>query len=308
MSEFSSKLGVLDRQLSGIQSSANNFGRTSNSINRAASSLEQLTSSLIPSSLNPFETEKKTSSALHYTTKDGNPRLAKNSGAAADQIDMNILPAPVDTCIMIEPYISSTGSVRYLGRNVYETIQNMIAGKETLGHAVVVDATGRPSAAVYDKIGDGYCLKGTNVPVKIKEENGKIQGVLLSEKEYSACVTSMQTTDQSLRKFTYDSRLGSSDDANVQSWFQRNWDWLLSVAGALVAFGTSFFLSRRSKKKEKRAQQNVQNLKAEVNVLTNQILDLTEKNNALASSSQQLGSQVPDNDGTFMPAIGNSRD
>lgn len=293
-SGFDSALGTAKK----VGSSINNVSNTVNSVSSSVHRLSTAAKNAIPGSSN-------SQSAASVSNASPAPVAANGvgSGTAAGGVPSSAtagatLSAPIGTCIILNSTVTSTGQPRYLGRNVYETISNMMQGKETTAHAVVVDDKGLPSAAIYEQKGDSFYLKGTNTPVKINiGSSGQIEdAVLLNEKEYAACVKSMSTTDQKKRYFAELSELGNAEDANAHSWFSRNWDWLLTVIATVIAGVASFFVFRRSQKQEKAAKNTASELRTQVDTLNNQVAELTEKSNALASNSSLVPDQENVND------------
>ncbi|MBQ3116903.1 MAG: hypothetical protein IJC11_01090 [Alphaproteobacteria bacterium] len=201
--------------------------------------------------------------------------------------------APEGTCVIIPKEVTANKQFRYLGRNAYESLVNMANLREGCDNVVVLDATGQPSAAVYDRTATGYVLKGTQIPVKIEVENGGYKGVALSETEFAVCVKAIQTQDPNQEKFKTTSEMGKAEDANAAGWFKRNWEWLTgAIVTAAVAIGACF-LFKKQRKKTKDAQKKVSELKTQVTKLETDIAELsTEKSGE--STLAQNGTLVKD--------------
>ena len=201
--------------------------------------------------------------------------------------------APEGTCVIIPAAVTANKQPRYLGRNAYESLVNMANMREGCDNVVVLDATGNPSAAVYDRTATGYVLKGTQIPVKIETENGRYKGVTLSETEFAVCVKAIQTQDPNQKKFETTSELGRAEDANVAGWLKRNWEWLTgAIVATAIAIGACF-LFKKQRKKTKDAQKKVSELKTQVADLQTNITELsTEKSGE--STLAQNGTLIKD--------------
>lgn len=216
------------------------------------------------------------------------------------------LIAPEGTCIILPAAVTNSGKPRYLGKEAYQTIVDMINGKETLGNVVVLGSDMKPSTKVYDVTSSGVFLKGTNVPVDIKyNSNNQIAGIYLTEREYESCVKGITSTDQSVQKFTTSSELGQAEDEDLRPWYSRWLKEILIGATFLLGGGLIFWLVNRQKKKTKKANNQANDLKQQALTLTEQINDL-QKQNTLADNATKVNTATLDTVTPFMQVNTNS--
>ncbi len=244
------------------------------------------------------------------TTSNGTTVAVQTQGGAgaADEVNGGLI-APEGTCIILPPQVTTGGKPRYIGKEAYQTIVDMINGKSTVGNAVVIGDDMKLSSKVYDITSSGVFLKGTNTPVDIQyNSDRKVAGVYLTEREYESCVKGITTTDQNTQKFTTSSELGTAEDEDVRPWYIR---WLKEIiigTTFVLGGGLMFWLVHRQKKKTKQANNQANDLKQQASTLTEQVNDLQKQNqNTLADNATKVNPDTLDPSASFVQVnTGNS--
>lgn len=182
------------------------------------------------------------------------------------------LTAPNGTCIILPSDISQTGQPRYLGKNAYQSLMNIMSQNPdgVCSDVVILDANNLPSALVYDQTADGkLLLKGTQIPVDIKKaDDGTYAAVPLSEKEFASVQEGMKT--QGPGKFNVSDK-GEAEDADSRSWFERNWAAIVSSFAVICGALGAWLMIRKYKKSQKNAKNTTAALSSQVSSLEKQI-------------------------------------
>ena len=218
-----------------------------------------------------------------------------------------VYEAPEGTCIILPPQVTANGQPRYLGAKAYESIKNlMTGGNGPNNNVVVVGPDGKPSQNVYTYNPDGtLCVRGTQTPVDIQQtSDGKLAGVILSEKEYFSAGYGIQQEQQNpgAQQIKQNAELGKAEDANNASWWEKNWQWLVGAGIAVAAAITGYFLIRNQKKKTKSANNQASELRSEIASLGERVSELQA---GLAANGTQMDGSV--NTGTTTVMMDNSR-
>lgn len=289
-------------------SGADNFLSALSTTQKAINSAQSVTNSVsrvASTSTRVLNTGDKLIGKYAGTSTASRTATAASAQAASNgEIDGGLI-APEGTCIILPPQVTGNGKARYLGKDAYQTIVDMINGKETLANALVLDDNMQLSSKVYDVTSSGVFLKGTQTPVDVKYENNKPVGVYLSEREYEACVKGITSTDQNTQKFTTSSELGKAEDVDNRAWYLR---WLKEIIiGTTIVLGGGliFWLVNRQRKKTKKANNQVNDLTQQTGVLTDKIADL-QKQNTLADNATKVNDAVIDAATTFMQVNNNA--
>lgn len=293
MSDLENKLNDAVDTLTEYQKTINTAQKTAN----AASNIVKKGTKLVNTAAKPFNTG-------NGKTAVSSMPAVRAAGSTGEQV------APEGTCIIIPASVSSTGQPRYIGAEAYNSIVGMINGQETLANVVVVGADQQPSSLVYDKTPQGTFLKGTNVPIEIQMEgDGKLKGVILSEKEYESCVKGIQSTDQNVKKFSTSSELGKAENANLQSWWKRNLEIIIPALIFIVGGGILYFICRKQKKQTKSAQNQINTSTQTTEALKSEIKDLQQQNaNSSNGSNNGNGNTLSDNSQSVSGDSSNSGD
>ena len=228
----------------------------------------------------------------------GNAAASQAQVAADGEINGGLI-APEGTCVILPPQVTGNGQARYLGKDAYQTLVDMINGKETLANALVLDDNMKLSSKVYDVTSSGVFLKGTQTPVNVKYENNKPVGVYLSEREYESCVKGITSTDQNTQKFTTSSELGKAEDVDNRAWYLRWLNEIIIGTTVVLGGGLIFWLVSRQKKKTKNANNQVNDLTQQTTLLTDKIADL-QKQNTLADNATKVNTDSQNTSSAFM--------
>ena len=231
-------------------------------------------------------------------TTSGNAAASQAQAAADGEINGGLI-APEGTCVILPPQVTGNGQARYLGKDAYQTLVDMINGKETLANALVLDDNMNLSSKVYDVTSSGVFLKGTKTPVNVKYENNKPVGVYLSEREYEACVKGITSTDQNTQKFTTSSELGKAEDVDNRAWYIRWLNEIIIGTTVVLGGGLVFWLVNRQKHKTKKANNQVNDLTQQTSVLTEKVADL-QKQNTLADNATKVNTDSQEASSAFM--------
>ncbi len=231
-------------------------------------------------------------------TTSGNAATSQAQAAADGEINGGLI-APEGTCVILPPQVTGNGQARYLGKDAYQTLVDMINGKETLANALVLDDNMKLSSKVYDVTSSGVFLKGTKTPVNVKYENNKPVGVYLSEREYESCVKGITSTDQNTQKFTTSSELGKAEDVDNRAWYIRWLNEIIIGTTVVLGGGLVFWLVNRQKHKTKKANNQVNDLTQQTSVLTEKVADL-QKQNTLADNATKVNTDSQEVSSAFM--------
>ncbi len=287
----------LDSFISGLTDTQRAINRTqsaANKISRVASTSEKV--------LNTGS--NLTGRFTGMSTTSGAATAAPAQAAANGEIDGGLI-APEGTCIILPPQVTKNGQARYLGKDAYQTVVDMINGKETLANALVLDDNMNLSSKVYDVTSSGVFLKGTKTPVNVKYENNKPVGVYLTEREYESCVKGITSTDQNTQKFTTSSELGKAEDVDNRAWYLRWLNEIIIGTTIVLGGGLIFWLVNRQRKKTKKANNQVNDLTQQTGVLTDKIADL-QKQNTLADNATKVNDAIMDAASGFLQINNNA--
>ena len=240
-------------------------------------------------------------------TQDPSQGHVQIASAPQGQTGNAVYEAPEGTCIILPPQVTANGQPRYLGAKAYESIKNLMTGDNgPNNNVVVVGPDGKPSQNVYTYNPDGtLCVRGTQTPVDIQQtSDGKLAGVILSEKEYFSAGYGIQQEQQNpgAQQIKQNAELGKAEDANNASWWEKNWQWLVGAGIAVAAAITGYFLIRNQKKKTKSANNQASELRSEIASLGERVSELQA---GLAANGTQMDGSV--NTGTTTAMMDNSR-
>ena len=284
--------------MSGVDSFISGLKDTQNAINRTQTVTNRV-SRIASTGTKVLDTGSKlTGKVTGVQTTSGNAAASQAQVAAGGEINGGLI-APEGTCVILPPQVTGNGQARYLGKDAYQTLVDMINGKETLANALVLDDNMKLSSKVYDVTSSGVFLKGTQTPVNIKYENNKPVGVYLSEREYESCVKGITSTDQNTQKFTTSSELGKAEDVDNRAWYIRWLNEIIIGTTVVLGGGLVFWLVNRQKHKTKKANNQVNDLTQQVGVLTEKIDDL-QKQNTLADNATKVNTDSQDASSAFM--------
>ena len=284
--------------MSGVDSFISGLKDTQNAINRTQTVTNRV-SRIASTGTKVLDTGSKlTGKVTGVQTTSGNAAASQAQVAAGGEINGGLI-APEGTCVILPPQVTGNGQARYLGKDAYQTLVDMINGKETLANALVLDDNMKLSSKVYDVTSSGVFLKGTQTPVNIKYENNKPVGVYLSEREYESCVKGITSTDQNTQKFTTSSELGKAEDVDNRAWYIRWLNEIIIGTTVVLGGGLVFWLVNRQKHKTKKANNQVNDLTQQVGVLTEKIDDL-QKQNTLADNATKVNTDSQDVSSAFM--------